>query len=855
MANEMIETLALTVDGMADDTFRPYRVSGVDEVSQLFRFEIDLVSDDPNLDETLIFGHTAMLEMGRQDQSTRIYGMITSFEQSIATERGQFVYKAILMPRLQRLSMCRQNQIYGTTNDVSVEDVIRNVLTADTLKGPGSAVAGRLTANDFDMRLNQTYPQRDYIVQYEESDLNFICRLAESQGIFFFFDHSSDQDTVIFGDSRIAFSPFEAQSALPYRRTGGLIEFGESVVRDFNRIAKPLPAKVVLRDYNYRLPHISLTAEAPVDPNGHGVVVEYGDHFRTPEEGAQLARIRAEELKAQGVVFHGKSDCIMLSAGDVFTLNDHFRDDFNTRYVITRITHTATMPVEGLADIDGGTTERSYSNCFECIPNSEEYRPPRRTPKPVMAGLTNATVDAEGSGNRAEIDSQGRYKIRQSFDLREEADGKASTFVRKAEPYGGANSGMHLPLLKNTEVILACMNGDPNRPIIVGAVPNARNRSVITKNEQTSNRIRTTSGVVLQMDDGPGSSSSADGGSGAGSGGSLAPQTILEGLRPEDLQAEAGMVPEQELKVPRAHESSGNSDTSRLFMNVTGGTDSDNKAHHYLRFGSARDSGESDYVADFTTVSNGFLLHTPSDWNSLIKGSSYTRVNSDLRVAAKTLNQVAETTMGMAAQGIGITASMASPSVNAAPGSKVAAGELTITTDRHMTENVGGNLTQTIIGTVTQTVKGDNSSTTDGDTWEVNSGATKSVFMGNDMSVSLGASEEFKLSLSIGVAIGVKIEAFLGLAVSLSLAGKISYENSVTLTLNKNAALGVKMGIETEVSVLKASATGVEAEANGVSAASKTVDSNIALLASNMMQVKSEMNNLSAEVASLKATM
>lgn len=847
MANELIETLALTVDGMADDTFRPFRVSGVDEISQLFRFEIDVVSDDPSLDETLIFGRTATLEMGRQDQSTKVYGLITSFQQGIATERGQFVYKAILMPRLQRLSMCRQNQIHGTTTDVSVVDVIRAELTADSLKGPGTAVAGRLTANDFEMRLSRTYPLRDYIVQYEESDLNFICRLAESQGIFFFFDHSSGKDTVVFGDSRVAFTPHEGQSTLPYRRTGGLVEFGESVVRDFTRVAKPLPAKVVLRDYNYRLPHISLTAEAPVDPNGHGIVVEYGDHFRTPEEGAQLARVRAEEIKAQGVVFTGVSDCITLSAGDLFTLGEHFRDDFNTRYVITRITHTATMPIEGLADIDGGTTQRSYSNSFDCIANSVEYRPSRRTPKPVMPGLTNAMVDAEGSGTRAEIDAQGRYKVRQSFDLREEADGKASLFVRKAEPYGGANSGMHLPLLKNTEVVLACVNGDPNRPIIVGAVPNARNRSVVTQNEQTSNRIRTTSGIVLQMDDGAGSSGGSGGGSGAGAGGSLAPQTILEGLPPED-------APEQALAVPRAHESAGSSADTRLFMNVTGGSDSESTDDNYLRFGSARDSGETDYTADFTTVADGFLLHTPSDWNSLIKGSAYTRVNTDMRTAANTMNHVAETKMGMASQGFGITVSASSPDVTTDPASAVGAGEFTVTTDSHMNENVGGDMNQTVTGSIIQTIMGDNSSTTGGSSWDVTTGSSQEVFMGNQVSVTLGASEEFTLSLAIGVAVGMTIDLALAIKVDLSVAMRITYEGSVNLLVNNGGKVGVKLAYDADYTVLGAKATQVEAEAKAVEASAKSVEASTSSVTAKAPGVEAKTQGVSVEVPGLKAT-
>lgn len=845
MANELIETLTLTIDGMAEDTFRPFRVSGVDEISQLFRFEIDVVSDDPSLDDSQIFGRTATLEMGRQDQSTKIYGLITAFQQGIATERGQFVYKAILMPRMQRLAMSRQNQIHGTTRDVSVVDVIRGELTADGLKGPGSAVAGRLSGNDVEMRLSRSYPQRDYIVQYEESDLNFVCRMAESQGIFFFFDHSSGKDVVVFGDSRVAFTPADGQSTLLYRRTGGLVEFGEAVVRDFTRIARPLPAKVVLRDYNYRLPHISLTAEAPVDPNGHGVVVEYGDHFRTPEEGAQLAKIRAEEIKAQGVVFHGMSDCVALSAGDLFQLNEHFRDDFNTRYVITKITHTATMPVEGISDLDGGSAEASYSNAFECIPNAVEYRPQRRTPKPVMAGLSNATVDAEGSGNRAEIDAQGRYKVRQSFDLREEADGKASLYVRKAEPYGGADSGMHLPLLKNTEVILACVNGDPNRPIIVGAVPNARNRSVITQKEQTSNRIRTTSGIVLQMDDGAGSGSSG-GGSGAGAGAALAPQSILEGpAAPTDTQ---------DLAAPRSRDSATGSDDTRLFMNVTGGSDSDYTDDNYLRFGAQRDSGESSYVADFTSVADGFLLYTPSDWNSLIKGGSFTRVNSEMRTAAEKIDLVGENAFGIATKALAIDVSSGTADVEAAPAYGVGDGKFSITTASDMDETIGGDLNQTISGSFNQSILGDASNSTSGSAWDVTTGDSQEVFMGNQVSVTLGASEEFTLSLAIGVAVGMTVDLALAIVVDLSVAMRITYEGSINLLVNDGGKVGLKLSYSAEYNVLGATAAEVEAEATSVEASSKSVEASTSSVTAKVPSVEAKVQSVSVEVPSIKAT-
>jgi len=617
-----------------------------------FRFEIDMVSQDPELAVGQVIGQAATLELVRNDESRKIHGIVDEIRQGPPTEDGRYIYHARLVPRLERLAYSRQSQIHGTTKEVSVVDVIRSELTANALKGSKAGVAGRMSDADFDIRVSSSYPTRDYVVQYGETDLNFISRQAEAAGIFYFFDHSSGRDVVVFGDSRTAFNRMSDDESLRYRRTSGLVQVDEPSVQEFYSTTRPMPKKVVLRDYNYRLPHVSMVAEAVVDPTGHGVIVEYGDHFRTPNEGSRLAEIRAQEIRCHSHVYSGASDCIHLSAGHLFALEDHFRSDFNRGYCVIRVSHDLTKALPGISDIDGRPLETAYRNEFECIERTTEYRPRRRTPKPVMAGLSNAVVDAEGQGSRAELDDQGRYKIRQAFDLRDEADGKASQYMRKAEPYGGSNSGMHFPLLKNTEVVLSCVNGDPDRPIIMGAVPNPRNKSLVTSRNQTSNMLKSSYGNVIGIDDGNPTSS---GGSGAGSGATLAPQRALEGGPAAPAGTDARRAKRRAARsepVSQAMESgdlirpasesldAGTSNESRIYLKVTGTDSTDATDDHYVRLGTLNTSDSSDedtYVNGTYSAAqyDGILMYTSgklahvakSDSTSDISGNSTTTIS------------------------------------------------------------------------------------------------------------------------------------------------------------------------------------------------------------------------------------
>jgi type VI secretion system VgrG family protein len=526
MALDQTIDLTFTVDGGPEDQFRVFHFRGEEGISQLYRFDIDVVAREPDIDLADLIHRRATLTIADRAATRHVPGMVQDVTQRGETHSHQVLYRFTLVPRAAKLALSRQNQIYGTLEDVSALDVARAELTGEGVRGPGVEAASYLAAHDVDISRvwdADAYPKRDYIVQYDESDWAFISRLLEHWGIFYYFAHTPDGEQLVLGNGNHAFASVAEGDrgdaatgdgggeppAIPYRPTSGLGAAAEHAIHRVSARTKGLPKKLILKDYNWRNPSIPLQAETEVDPDGHGVVSLYGEHFRTPTEGQMLAQIRAEELRADKRALNGASDCLTLIPGHLFRLADHFRSDTNGTYVVVSVRHEGRQPL-GDVVLDGDTTGPDYTNTFLAYPDDVPYRPPRRTPKPKVAGLFTAHVDAAGPGTRAEIDGDGCYKVRVPFDLAGSPHGKASRYVRRSQPYGGRIdqdgggepvSGFHFPLLKGTEVICACVNGDPDRPVIMGAMPNRLGPSVVESGSQTRNRIKTASGIVMQFED------------------------------------------------------------------------------------------------------------------------------------------------------------------------------------------------------------------------------------------------------------------------------------------------------------------------------------------------------------------
>jgi type VI secretion system secreted protein VgrG len=216
---------------------------------------------------------------------------------------------------------------------------------------------------------------------------------------------------------------------------------------------------------------------------------------KTPEEAAHLARVRAEEHDCRRDVFRGESTAWRASAGHRIRVEAYGPFDGGA-LLLTEVEHEAIFPALGSDE------PSSYKNRSHPVGADLPFRRERRTPRPVIAGLVTATVQVGADGKPAAIaklDGEGRYTVQFHFDSAFGSDRKASRPVRMAQPFGGTQHGMHFPLRPGTEVVVAFANGDPDRPVILGAVPNAHAPSPVTATNAWQNRIQTKSGALIEI--------------------------------------------------------------------------------------------------------------------------------------------------------------------------------------------------------------------------------------------------------------------------------------------------------------------------------------------------------------------
>ncbi|MFN0151574.1 MAG: type VI secretion system tip protein TssI/VgrG [bacterium] len=461
------------------------RLSGHEAMSKPFDYELYLLARDYGaVDPQALLDNSATLvfQRGDDDGGARlVHGMIASVDDCFECEWGFTGYRVRFVPRVWRLSLHETLDIFM---DLNVPGIVAKVLKA----------AGFQEKLDFEFRLMGKYPVRDFVVQYKETDLNFISRLTEHLGITFFFEHRDGRDAIVFADGNIAFKAIGEESAVLYNR-------GETAQGVFALEARTqaVPSKVVVRDYNYRNPSLDVMAEELVPEGRDGQVVEYGVHCKDPEEAAVLAKVRAQEISAGRRVFRGESHEHRFAPGFIFTLEEGPGGD--TPLLLTEVRNTAVQSV--FQHTDGA--EAPYTNDFRAIAKTTTYRPPRVTPKPRVHGTITGIVEPSDNQQYADIDDRGRYRVKFLFDTAAPGERKASKPVRMAQPSAGPGYGIHFPLRPFTEVLVTCVDGDPDRPIIAGAVPNPQTDSPVVADNSRKNVIRTGGANEIEIDDSEGS--------------------------------------------------------------------------------------------------------------------------------------------------------------------------------------------------------------------------------------------------------------------------------------------------------------------------------------------------------------
>ncbi len=478
--------------GMDKDVFTVVSFKGIEGLSTLYRFEITLISENSYIHPGDVIKNRAQFIIKRKDgKDAKFNGVISSFEQLHRVDEYTF-YRATLVPKLWYLTLTYHNQVFL---EKDVKEIVEIVLKD-----------GGLTPNDYEFKIKGSYPKNEYVCQYNETHFNFISRWMEREGLYYYFDQTGDIEKIIITDTKISHLPHPLGDIFYYSPPSGLdYEKRDEIIQSFVCKYNNIPKRVFLKDYNYRKPSLEISGSAVVDKEGIGDVYLYGEHFETPEEGNRLAKIRAEQILCTKEEYLGDSTIPYVQPGYIFKLEKHYRDDVNKNYLVGEVQHEGAQGGYLLSGISKHLSEREkkvfYQNSFKAIPSNVQFRPEKKTKKPLIAGTLNAKIDAEGSGKYAELDEHGRYKVKLPFDISGRRDGKASSWIRLATPYAGSNHGMHFPLHKGTEVLITFINGDPDRPVIAAAVPNPENPSQVVDKNQTMNIITTSGGNKIHIQD------------------------------------------------------------------------------------------------------------------------------------------------------------------------------------------------------------------------------------------------------------------------------------------------------------------------------------------------------------------
>ena len=426
-------------------------VRGTEAISEPFSFQLQLASDDGSIDLQSLIRKPFVIQVKRQNGSARvIHGLVASIRQ-LGMDSGDepvYYYEAQIAPWLWFLKLNSDNRIFqNKTVPQIVSDVFRK--------------AG---FTDFVSKLQGSYPKREYCVQYRETDFNFVSRLLEEEGIFYYFLHDKNKHTLLLTDQVSVTENCPDGYKVPYGAGTGTSTEGEisALVGEYQACT----SKLTLRDYNFEKSMVQLEVSESGKPSSEHY--EYPGGYNSRDDGSRYARLRLEERQANLKLLRGKGLASTFIPGYRFELTDHFNKSFNRSYLLLRVGHTAN------SNISGGGDEAPYEIEFEALEFGVPYRPPHRALKPIVNGVQTAVVVGQ-AGEEIWVDKYGRIKVQFHWDRLGQKDDSSSCWIRTSQAWAGSNWGhIQLPRI-GQEVVVSFLEGNPDRPIVTGRVYNDQN--------------------------------------------------------------------------------------------------------------------------------------------------------------------------------------------------------------------------------------------------------------------------------------------------------------------------------------------------------------------------------------------
>ncbi|SCX77829.1 type VI secretion system Vgr family protein [Nitrosospira sp. Nsp13] len=432
-----------------------HSMTASEALGRLFEYNISVLSEKNDIDPDKLLGKNVTVKLELPEGGFRCFdGYVTRF--GLAGVHGRYYcYQITGRPWLWLLTRTSDCRIFQAKK---VPEVIKEIFN----KYPSAVIEDNLTG---------TYQAWTYCVQYRETDFNFVSRLMEQEGIYYYFKHSEGKHTLVLADSYSAHSPFQNYAQIPYIGPGRPMRIEQECINDWVFSCEIQPGAYVIDDYDFERPSVELQQKRKLTRNYAEAEHEYFDYpgeYVLASEGEHYAQTRLEELQAQYELVNGGTNARGMAVGHLFELTGQPRVDQNREYLVVSANHNFATDEYESTQGEGAR----YSCRFMALASKEAFRPTRTTRKPIVQGPQTAIVVGP-AGDEIYTDKYGRVKAQFHWDRYGKRDENSSCWMRVSHPWAGKGWGsVSVPRI-GQEVIVDFLEGDPDQPIITGRVYNA----------------------------------------------------------------------------------------------------------------------------------------------------------------------------------------------------------------------------------------------------------------------------------------------------------------------------------------------------------------------------------------------
>lgn len=430
-------------------------MGGSEELGRLFDYELQLTSDDPAIDLNQLLGKPMSLSLQLSGMASRhFHGIVARCSQSV--DRGQFAsYRVTLRPWLWLLTRTSDCRIF---QHLSAPQIIKQVFRD-------------LGFSDFEDALSRSYREREYCVQYRETSFDFVSRLMEEEGIYYFFRHEEARHVLVLADAYGAHQKAPGYESVPFYPPDGQHRERDHI-NDWHLAQEVQSGSMELNDYDFQRPSARIDVRSAM-PRPHQAgdypLYDYPGAYEQTQDGEHYARTRLESLQSLHERVELRGNARGLGSGHLFSLSGFSRQDQNREYLIVAARYYV---VQERLETGGGSGSAQFESNLSCIDAKQSYRPVSSTLRPLVKGPQTAVVVGP-AGEEIWTDQYGRVKVHFHWDRHDQSNENSSCWIRVSQAWAGKNWGsMQIPRI-GQEVIVSFLEGDPDRPIITGRVYNA----------------------------------------------------------------------------------------------------------------------------------------------------------------------------------------------------------------------------------------------------------------------------------------------------------------------------------------------------------------------------------------------